>query len=228
MPLIVVVGNEKGGAGKTMTAVNLAASAAVAGQSVLLVDTDGHQNTALKWGTSRATANPDAPPIATVQMQGSTLARDLKTIGAAYDLVVVDTAPADSVELRACMTIADVFVVPVKPSNFELWALQNMGQLFMKVRRHNPKLRAVVVASRIQRDLRPAAAVADVEGFIGENAQGLRDSPIVTVYERVAYDRASGGGLGVAEWQGSRDRAAQEFALVWDAVKTPPQEELDI
>ena len=50
--MIVLIGGEKGGTGKTTIATNLAALRAMAGRDVLLVDTDP-QGSASYWTTSR-------------------------------------------------------------------------------------------------------------------------------------------------------------------------------
>ncbi len=53
MPQIYAVGNQKGGSGKTTTAVNLAAYAALAGRKVLVVDLDPQANCTTHLGVDR-------------------------------------------------------------------------------------------------------------------------------------------------------------------------------
>ena len=69
--MVILIGGEKGGTGKTTIATNLAALRALAGHDVLLVDTDS-QGSASYWASSRDEAGIK-PRVACIQKFGKGL-----------------------------------------------------------------------------------------------------------------------------------------------------------
>lgn len=125
---VIAVLNQKGGTSKTTTATNLASCLAVKhGKRVLLVDLD-QQGSATDWAASRPEAEGDAGLIPTVSM-GKALARDLPRVAGGYDYVVVDGVPQISELTAAAIRAADAVLIPVQPSQYDIWACGDLVQL---------------------------------------------------------------------------------------------------
>ena len=205
---IVVVGNEKGGCGKTTVAVNIAAMAAAAGQATLLIDADPGQQSAVKWWTRRQ----DTAGLAEIGLAVMN-AKDLDSLpnlSQTYATVVIDTGAMDSPSLRAAMAAADLLVIPVQPDELDLWTLPTMDRLYTTARTMNAALQALVVLNRMPFQA-AARLVGDAQGWIANNVPGLQDVPVVPLVGRAAYGRASGAGMAVTEPRPRDSKAAHEI-----------------
>jgi chromosome partitioning protein len=113
MALIVTIAQQKGGAGKTMLAANLAATWAATSR-VALLDIDKQRSLA-RWHAIRAT-NPVLRPLLFSDVSGWRLARELDRLTAEADIVVIDTPPQIDADATRAIRAASLVLIPLQPS----------------------------------------------------------------------------------------------------------------
>ena len=116
--------SQKGGVGKTTLALHLAVGWTHRGQNVALLDLDP-QVSAAKWGDRRQAARPvvRAAPA-------QRLPQELAAIRAAGgEIVVIDTAPRADAVILGVAKVADLVVIPCRPSILDLEALADTLEL---------------------------------------------------------------------------------------------------
>lgn len=197
--MLILIGSEKGGTGKTTLAVNLAVQRKLAGHEVLLVDTD-RQESATTWAEVRNEEEVD--PAVPCVMKIGRIGLDLVQLKKKFDTVIVDAGGRDSVELRQAMAVCDRMLVPVRPSQFDTWTMDKMVQLINEVEnRTESKLNVLAVLNAVSTNsqVKEAEEAKDVLREYGERIRVLEQG----VGERVSFRRAARGGLGVSELTGS-------------------------
>jgi chromosome partitioning protein len=205
--LIVLVGGEKGGTGKTTLALHLAVHRLRAGAQVLLIDTD-RQGSAAAWCATR-TEEGVSPRLPCVQLFGKTLGNDVRELARKYDEIVVDAGGRDSVELRASMTVAGVLCIPIQASQFDVWTLESMSELIEAASSLNPSLESLAVLNRAS----PNPAVREWL----EAQEALADYPNIrqtkaVIRDRIAFRKAARQGK-VVEELNDIDMKAQDEIL---------------
>lgn len=114
----IIINSQKGGSGKTTLCAHLAVEAERAGDGpVYLIDTDP-QGTLSTWHEHRAA---DLPRRVEVPLEGLAAGLDLLR-GRKASYCLIDTAPTRTDENVALFRLADLVLVPIRPSPSDLWA----------------------------------------------------------------------------------------------------------
>ena len=164
-PHFIVFANEKGGTGKSTTAVHSAVALAAAGKKVAAIDLDTRQRTLGRYLDNRAatirrmeTALP-MPAYETFDPdKDADLNGQLDRLSDGVDVVVVDTPGRDDPYARAAMLRADTLVTPINDSFVDLDLIGQVDPDTYKIRR--PSFYAELVwNSRTQRAKTSGASV---------------------------------------------------------------------
>lgn len=198
---VIAVSSQKGGSGKTTIAAHLAVRADAAGQGpVVLIDTDP-QGSLAEWWQARTN---DSPALATVKPEelAANLA-ELRSYGTA--IAIIDTPPALTGSIEQVIAMADLILIPVRPSPHDLRAAGGTVELARKA----GKPFMFIVNSASPRASITAQAVAAL-------SEHGRVAPVI-LYQRTEYAASMIDGRTVTETAGS-GRSAQEIAELWQCV----------
>ena len=135
--MIVMFGSQKGGCGKSTTAVNVCAALSRQGKDVVLVDADPLR-TASKWAGDRS-EEATLPAVHCIQKYDN-IRSTLIDLNDRYEHVIVDVAGKDSRELRTGMTATHKLIVPFRPSNADLDTLETLQSIIIAAQDLNPGL----------------------------------------------------------------------------------------
>ncbi len=158
---IITVVNQKGGAGKTILAMQLAGALVRRGKKVLVVDADP-QATATRWSTSAPENRPFPAAVNGLSAAGEMVHREVRKFIDDYNFIIIDNPPAlNSPVPESALLIADLALVPMRPLPAELWASVAIRTLIERQRAVNDVLQARIVVSDLEPRTRLARIVLD-------------------------------------------------------------------
>jgi chromosome partitioning protein len=195
---VISILSQKGGAGKTTIAVNLAVYASLQGASVAILDIDP-QSSASTWADLRAADEP-----VTIPLPATRLGKALESAAEnGADLVMIDSAPSSESATIAAARVSDFVLVPCRASIFDVKAIGTTLDLCAAV-----KANIGIVLNAVKSDL------LDTEARKALNQEF--DYPVapVTLRDRVDYIRSLIDGQGVSEYDAG-GKAANEIRLLY-------------
>ena len=204
--MIILIGGTKGGGGKTTVAVNLAIELGILtgaeDKSVFLMDAD-IQGSAINWIGTRM-SNQLTPEIKCArrnqQEPAGSLVQSVRSLNETYKYVIVDCGGYDGPAFRAMLSVCNLLVFPVQPTQLDLWAVEKTAELVNLAKSFNPDINVMAVLSRCSSLPNSTDADGAREYIEGLEIDGLKIPVAKTVIKnRVSYQRCASEGKGVVE-----------------------------
>jgi len=194
---ILAIANQKGGVGKTTTAINLASALSSRDLKVLMVDADP-QGSVLQWQSTGANREFDV-----VQMPMPDLNAQIKNHRQGFDHVVIDSPPALSHISREIAAASDLVIIPIAPSSLDIWSSRETIQLVTDGGRSRQRPTAKLLVYRKIPGTRLAAEARDALSSYGLEIFKTEIS------QRIAYVEAIVSGVSVLKYAPKSMAAAE-------------------
>ena len=208
--MVIAFLNQKGGAGKTTIATNVARGLQLQGYTVLLADADP-QGSALAWRD--ASGRDDLPTTVSVDRDG--FDQDIKAVAKGFDFTIIDGPARMDGRSTTGIKASDLVLVPVQPSAFDIWATLPLVQKIrdrQEITDGTPK--AAFIVSLAKQRTRLAREAAD--------ALAELQLPVLQsrTHNREAYKDAAGQGLSVLDLEPDGPAAHENNAIITEILTT--------
>jgi chromosome partitioning protein len=197
----IVINSQKGGSGKTTLCAHLSVEAERSGGGpTFLIDTDP-QGTLTTWHEKRQAESPQRVELPFGGIAGGLQQLKLRETAFCF----IDTAPSRTEETAILFELADLVIVPIRPSPSDLWAASATVELLK--RNHIPFLFVLNQVKANAGITAQAAASLSHHGAVAETFIG----------DRVPYAAAMTDGRTALEIN-LRGPAAAETAALWQNI----------
>ncbi|RDH41729.1 AAA family ATPase [Zooshikella ganghwensis] len=211
--MIILVGGEKGGSGKSCLAQNIAVYLKQKGRDIKIVDADP-QGTTIFWIKERE-ANEDVENIPAEIATGN-IRETLKALSEKHQDIIVDAGGQDSEALRSAMTVATHMLIPFRPKRRDLRTLINMEEMIKLAKTVNFDL--IVNAVITQCPSLPSQAPRILEAKEVCTSFGIEPLNSITTTRNI-YDDADENGISVLETKADKKAAHEIISIAEEFLK---------
>lgn len=214
--IVIAVANQKGGAGKSTIATNLAVMFSGDNKKVLLIDADTQQNTSLKWHADRAQYEDNVVNLDVCGLTARNLLPSTQSFRKQYEVIIIDGGARITAEAHAAVGAADYLIVPVKPVKADV----DSTATFLEVVAQNMEVRNDLVAGILINESNERTSLAktmieELKSF--EESFGIFDQHIGS-YQ--AFRDAISSGLAVTELgERAGGKAANQIKAFYKELK---------
>lgn len=198
---VLAMASQKGGSGKTTLSGHLAVQAQLAGHGpVVLIDIDP-QGSLSDWWNERSTEYP-----AFAQTTVARLAADLEVLRQqGFRLAVIDTPPAITMAIQSVIQVAELIVIPTRPSPHDLRAVGATVDLCERASK--PLIFVVNAATPKARITSEAAVALSQHGTVAP----------ITIHQRTDFASSMIDGRTVMEVD-PNGKSANEVVALWSYI----------
>ena len=210
--MIISFVNQKGGVGKTTSAINVAASLKRRNFKVAFIDADP-QGSASHW---QAVESNNAFEI--MHHPEPISKSDIEELSQNCDYLVIDAPPAIGDITKSILAVTDLSIIPLSPSSLDIWSCKGTLEMIDDALVENPELDVKLLinrkipGTRVGREARDSLAIFDMD---------LLDTELC---QRVAYMDAMTSGVSVMQYAPS-SKAAHEIESLCDEITFEETEE---
>lgn len=203
----ITISQQKGGAGKTTLAAQLATALIAGGFKVATLDVDPQGSLTL-WATARMARLGNKNKLTHHQVQGFRLKKEVDRAREEMDYVIIDAPPHAESEAAIAIRNADLVLIPMQPSPMDLWASRPTIQLAQ-----SEKIEARIVLNRTDPRTKLNASIMDKLQELDVQCCAQ------TLGNRVAFAASMLDGLGVVETEKNGTAAKEITALMLEIQK---------
>ncbi|MFL9611009.1 AAA family ATPase [Methylobacillus sp. Pita2] len=159
---IITVFNEKGGAGKTTTTMNLAGTLGMRGFKTLVVDCDD-QGTATRWVAEAEDDNQFPAIVTNLSHMGDKMHREIGKYIDQYDFIIIDCPPGKKTKVPDnAMKVSDLAIIPLNLTPPDLWASNAAKAIALEAKEFNPELTIQYLANNVHTNRSVGKEILDI------------------------------------------------------------------